>query len=175
MRIQTELIHRGSKTHESNDIPKPATNKSVDEETMESLPSHPNASSLYKAATAAETSPKTTTDFDSALQKLNPRWKNWTIRSVFTLFMLTGFYFIICMGPFGILLLIVMSAIKCLNEVSSIGLAAFDTANLPFIKPILWYHFLIHGYNCFGKNFYTKFHLDFRDDQLIYYLSLHHK
>ncbi|XP_017765616.1 PREDICTED: phosphatidate cytidylyltransferase, photoreceptor-specific-like, partial [Eufriesea mexicana] len=40
---------------------------------------------------------------DSALSGLPDRWKNWVIRSIFTLFMIAGFCGIIYIGPLALM------------------------------------------------------------------------
>lgn len=42
----------------------------------------------------------------SMLASLNPRWRNWWIRGMFTLVMIGGFSIIVYLGPFALILLV---------------------------------------------------------------------
>ena len=61
----------------------------LSEEEMEPLPSNPSGEGM----------PQDTDEvLKDALKDLNPRWRNWIIRFVFTTLMLGGFAFTIALG-----------------------------------------------------------------------------
>lgn len=69
------------------------------EEEMEPLPSVPSGESIPQDKADVEV-------LHAALKDLTPRWKNWTIRTIFTLIMISLFGFIIYLGPLAITILI---------------------------------------------------------------------
>lgn len=61
------------------------------EEEMEPLPSMPSGDEIPQDTANVEV-------LNSALKDLNPRWKNWVIRGIFTWIMIFIFFFIIYLG-----------------------------------------------------------------------------
>lgn len=62
----------------------------VSEEEMEPLPSNPSGEGI------AQDKPDEV--FDGALKDINPRWRNWLVRFIYTMLMLGGFGFVVYLG-----------------------------------------------------------------------------
>ena len=85
------LTHRKVNTvGDNSDFEKKAEATGVSEEEMEPLPSNPSGEGL------AQDKPDEV--FDGALKDINPRWRNWLVRFIFTNLMLGGFGFIVYLG-----------------------------------------------------------------------------
>ena len=76
-------------TQHNNDLNRSTHSESSEE--MEPLPSCPNGEGLAQDKADIEV-------FDSALKNLSPKWKNWIVRGIFGIIMITGFSFIVSLG-----------------------------------------------------------------------------
>lgn len=96
----------------------------------------------------------TTTEEESMafLSRLNPKWKNWWIRGMFTLVMFGGFAVIIYFGPLALILLIQCIQIKCYHEIISIGHKKYQKYNLPWFRSLSWYFLLCANFFFYGES-----------------------
>lgn len=112
---------------------------------------------------------------NEALQNLTPRWKNWAIRTIYTLVMLIGFIYIIYLGPLPLTILIMIIIMKCCLEVINIGLVAFKAENLPGLKKVGVIFLLAHNYYLYGESFITKFGNEIQNEMLLKPFIYYHR
>ncbi|CAH3168644.1 unnamed protein product [Porites lobata] len=86
------------------------------------------------------------------LSSLNPKWRNWWIRGMFTLVMFVGFAVIIYFGPFALILLIQCIQIKCYHEIISIGHKKYQKHNLPWFRSLSWYFLGCANFFFYGES-----------------------
>ncbi|XP_068703938.1 phosphatidate cytidylyltransferase 1-like [Montipora capricornis] len=86
------------------------------------------------------------------LSSLNPKWRNWWIRGMFTLVMFGGFAVIIHFGPLALILLIQCIQIKCYHEIISIGHKNYEKYNLPWFRSLSWYFLLCSNFFFYGES-----------------------
>lgn len=72
------------------------------------------------------------------LQNMNPRWRKWWIRGIFTFIMIGGFSFVIYLGPIALSLLVLAILIKCFQEIISIGYNKYKEYKLPLYRVLNW-------------------------------------
>lgn len=88
----------------------------------------------------------------SMLASLNPRWRNWWIRGMFSLVMIGGFSVIVYLGPFALILLIQCIQIKCYHEIISIGHKKYEKYNLPWFRSLSWYFLGCANFFFYGES-----------------------
>ncbi|XP_065072402.1 phosphatidate cytidylyltransferase 2-like isoform X2 [Rhopilema esculentum] len=106
---------------------------------------------------------------------MNPKWKNWWVRSVFTLLMIGGFAVIITLGPLAILILIFAIQVKCYHEIISIGHIQYKKFNLPWFRTLSWYFLLCSNYFFYGEMVAEYFHGFSFKQELFRWLFQHHR
>lgn len=140
--------------------------QSQDEE-MEPLPSVPSGESIPQDTGNVEV-------LDSALKDLNPKWKNWIIRGIFSIIMITGFLFVVYMGPLALTLLILAIQFKCFHEIITIGYVVYKSHHLPWFRTLSWLFLFTSNYYFYGESFINKFSLLLkRDDFLMVFVTYH--
>lgn len=73
-----------------------------------------------------------------ALSGLSSRWKNWWIRGILTLTMISLFFLIIYMGSFMLMLLVLGIQVKCFHEIITIGYRVYRSYDLPWFRTLSW-------------------------------------
>lgn len=73
-----------------------------------------------------------------ALSGLSARWKNWWIRGILTLAMISMFFLIIYMGSFMLMLLVLGIQVKCFHEIITIGYRVYHSYDLPWFRSLSW-------------------------------------
>uniref|UniRef100_A0A670KI13 Phosphatidate cytidylyltransferase n=1 Tax=Podarcis muralis TaxID=64176 RepID=A0A670KI13_PODMU len=89
--------------------------------------------------------------FKKALSGLSSRWKNWWIRGILTLAMITAFALIIYMGSFMLMLLVMSIQVKCFHEIITIGYRVYRSYELPWFRTLSWYFLLCVNYFFYGE------------------------
>ncbi|PVD37755.1 hypothetical protein C0Q70_00356 [Pomacea canaliculata] len=106
-----------------------------------------------------QSSDKTTEVLDSALKDINPRWRNWIIRGIFTWVMIFGFAFIIYLGPLALVTVVFALQIKCFHEIITIGCIVYRSYNLPWFRVLSWYFLFASNFFFFGESMIEYFGL----------------
>lgn len=101
---------------------------------------------------AIATEPAADEESMQLLSSLNPKWRNWWIRGMFTLVMFSGFAVIIYCGPLALILLIQCIQIKCYHEIISIGHKKYEKYNLPWFRSLSWYFLLCANFFFYGES-----------------------
>ena len=168
--MMTELVHRKVDPSYQSSTSSNPVEKELDDDDIEPIPCKPSGAGLYSTKTYQDDK-----ILNSALKNLNPRWKNWTIRTIFTLLMLGGFIYIIYLGQIAIMFLLIGIFLKCFNEVMKIGYHVFKSDNLPCFNVICYYYFVVHNYYFFGETFYSKYRSDLISIDIFAYLIPYHR
>ncbi|XP_029455238.1 phosphatidate cytidylyltransferase 1 [Rhinatrema bivittatum] len=103
---------------------------------------------------AAEVPPprdSTPNAFKKAFSGLSSRWKNWWIRGILSLTMISLFFLIIYMGPFMLILLVSAIQVKCFHEIITIGYRVYRSYELPWFRTLSWYFLLCVNYFFYGE------------------------
>ncbi|XP_043914843.1 phosphatidate cytidylyltransferase 1 [Protopterus annectens] len=82
---------------------------------------------------------------------LSARWKNWWIRGLLTITMITLFFLFIYFGPLTLLILITSIQIKCFYEIINIGYKVYHSYELPLFRTLNWYFLLCSNYFFYGE------------------------
>lgn len=139
--------------------------KAVSDEEMEPLPSCPSGEGIAQDSDEV---------LKTALKDVNPRWRNWIIRFLFTWLMLGGFAFTVYLGPLAITLLILAIQVKCFHEIITIGYVVYKSHNLPWFRTISWYFLVTSNYYLYGESLIEKFSMLLnRDGFLMIFVSYH--
>jgi phosphatidate cytidylyltransferase len=137
------------------------------EEEMEPLPSVPSGEEIPQDSGNVEV-------LDSALKHMDSRWRNWTVRGIFTLIMIFGFAAVVYMGPLAITLLILGIQIKCFHEIITIGHVVYKSHHLPWFRTISWFFLMASNYYLYGESLIEKFSLLLsKDDFLSWFVTYH--
>ena len=170
--FETELIHRqvvlASPAQSSNSFDhQPKTKPDNDDDLIEQLPNPLDASGFNKRDQTDEI-------IDEALKNVAPRWKNWTIRTIFTLLMLTSLIFVVYLGTFAILLLVFAIFGRGYYELLSIGFHVFKAEKATNVKSIGWFYFCVVLYSRIGDTYFPKLD-NLNDGSLLSFLIAYHR
>lgn len=124
-----------------------------------------------------ESCPQEQTDNkEQFLANLNPRWRNWWIRSIFTWFMIGLFFFILYLGPLALIVLIQCIQIKCFHEIISIGHKKYQSLSLPWFRSLSWYFLLCSNYFFYGESISEYFQgLLYQEHIILQFLIHYHR
>ncbi|GAA6066466.1 phosphatidate cytidylyltransferase 2 isoform X1, partial [Tachysurus ichikawai] len=75
---------------------------------------------------------------NKALSGLSSRWKNWWVRGILTLAMISFFFFIIYLGPIVLMMIVLVVQIKCFQEIITIGYSVYHSYDLPWFRTLSW-------------------------------------
>ena len=138
------------------------------EEEMEPLPSVPSGEGIGQDSGNVEV-------LDSALKDLNPRWRNWVVRGIFTWIMILAFAFIVYLGPLAITILILAIQVKCFHEIITIGYYVYKSHHLPWFRTISWYFLVTSNYYLYGESLIEKFSLLLKRSDFLLPLVMYHR
>jgi phosphatidate cytidylyltransferase len=168
----SNLIHRkhvNNGTDNKNGLVQETPTGAQSEEEMEPLPSCPSGENEIPQD-------KGNIDvLDSALKDLNPKIKNWIVRGIFGIIMISGFSFIIYMGPLAISLLVLAIQIKCFHEIIKIGHVVYKSHHLPWFRSISWFFLMASNYYLYGESLTEKFSLLLRKDDFLTTFMTYHR
>ncbi|KAJ7327171.1 hypothetical protein JRQ81_016930, partial [Phrynocephalus forsythii] len=74
--------------------------------------------------------------FKKALSGLSSRWKNWWIRGILSLVMISLFSLVIYMGSFMLMFLVLSIQVKCFHEIITIGYRVYRSYDLPWFRTL---------------------------------------
>ncbi|KAK9745140.1 hypothetical protein QE152_g7133 [Popillia japonica] len=83
---------------------------------------------------------------DSFLTGLPDKWRNWIVRGVFSIIMITFFLVVIYYGPLMLILTTLAVQVKCFEEIINIGYAVYRIHGLPWFRSLSWYFLLTTNY-----------------------------
>jgi len=117
----------------------------------------------------------TSEDFTQYISEMNPRWKSWWIRTIFTLLMIGGFLAVILMGPLALLLLVLVIHTKCYHEIISIGHQHYKKYNLPLFRTLSWYFLGVTNYFFYGEITAEYFAEFLQQEEMVTFLLQRHR
>lgn len=161
------LTHRKTQIDDSKSDKAKETAAAVSEEEMEPLPSNPSGEGI-----AQDTSDEV---LKEAFKDLNPRWRNWIIRGVFTMIMILGFIFMVYLGPLALTILVLAIQVKCFHEIITIGYVVYKSHNLPWFRTISWYFLITSNYYLYGESLIEKFSLLVQRDHFLMVFVTYHR
>ncbi|MXQ87988.1 hypothetical protein E5288_WYG022538 [Bos mutus] len=110
-----------------------------------------------------------------ALSGLSSRWKNWWIRGILTLTMISLFFLIIYMGSFMLMLLVLSIQVKCFHEIITIGYRVYHSYDLPWFRTLSWYFLLCVNYFFYGETVADYFATFVQREEQLQFLIRYHR
>ncbi|KAM4854789.1 phosphatidate cytidylyltransferase 1 isoform 1-T1 [Thomomys bottae] len=121
------------------------------------------------------TSDRTPEILQKALSGLSSRWKNWWIRGIVTLTMISLFFLIISMGSFMLMLLVLGIQVKCFHEIITIGYRVYHSYDLPWFRTLSWYFLLCVNYFFYGETVADYFATFVQREEQLQFLIRYHR
>ncbi|PAV91049.1 hypothetical protein WR25_01260 isoform C [Diploscapter pachys] len=115
------------------------------------------------------------TMIDSILEPLPPRWRNWVVRGVFTIIMVSSFTYIVNRGTTWLMFLVFLIQFKCFQEIINIGLAVYRMYNFPWFRALSWYFLVTSNYFFFGESLIDYWAIILRKDNFLHFLVAYHR
>ncbi|XP_028661444.1 phosphatidate cytidylyltransferase 1 [Erpetoichthys calabaricus] len=112
---------------------------------------------------------------NKALSGLSSRWKNWWIRGILTLTMISGFFLTIYMGPLVLMFLVLGIQIKCFHEIITIGYRVYHSYDLPWFRTLSWYFLLCVNYFFYGETVADYFVTFVQREEPLQFLVRYHR
>lgn len=175
-------VHHRNVEHENNSDgsqllkpEKPNINPSgvtTEDDDMEPLPSQPSGANMLAEESSVQ---KFMQCFDSLLIGVNPRWRNWIIRGIFSWVMILGFAKLVSMGPLVVSLVVLLIQIKCFHEIISIGYIVYKSHNLPWFRTLSWYFLFTSNYWLYGESFINHFGFMMNKNNFLQPLVTYHR
>uniref|UniRef100_A0A669E3F8 Phosphatidate cytidylyltransferase n=1 Tax=Oreochromis niloticus TaxID=8128 RepID=A0A669E3F8_ORENI len=112
---------------------------------------------------------------NKALSGLSSRWKNWWVRGILTLAMISFFFFIIYLGPMVLMMIVLCVQIKCFQEIITIGYSVYHSYDLPWFRTLSWYFLLCVNYFFYGETVTDYFFTLVQREEPLRILSKYHR
>uniref|UniRef100_A0A183CJW6 Phosphatidate cytidylyltransferase n=1 Tax=Globodera pallida TaxID=36090 RepID=A0A183CJW6_GLOPA len=112
---------------------------------------------------------------DSALSHLPERWRNWVVRGILSIVMISFFYVIVGRGVTWLMAVVFLLQLKCFSEIINIGLAVYRLFDLPWFRALSWYFLITSDYFFFGESLIDYLGLALRKDEFLRALITHHR
>ncbi|XP_030046450.1 phosphatidate cytidylyltransferase 1 isoform X2 [Microcaecilia unicolor] len=113
--------------------------------------------------------------FKKAFAGFSSRWKNWWIRGILSLTMISFFFLIIYMGPFMLILLVSSIQVKCFHEIITIGYRVYRSYELPWFRTLSWYFLLCVNYFFYGETVADYFVTSVQREESLQFLIRYHR
>jgi phosphatidate cytidylyltransferase len=146
------------------------TKSDDDEEEIEPLPSMPSGEGLAQGTSSIDADL-----LNHAIKGLKPKWRNWVVRGILGITMISGFSFVIYLGPLAMTLFVLGVQMKCYHEIITIGYYVYKSHHLPWFRTISWLLLLSSNYYFYGESLISKFRLFLRYDGLLMPLVIYHR
>lgn len=91
------------------------------------------------------------------LEFLPERWRNWVIRGIFSLVMITFFGIVIYVGPIALMITTLVVQVKCFAEIINIGYTVYRIHGLPWFRSLSWYFLVTSNYFFYGESLIDYF------------------
>uniref|UniRef100_A0A8C3DAQ3 Phosphatidate cytidylyltransferase n=1 Tax=Corvus moneduloides TaxID=1196302 RepID=A0A8C3DAQ3_CORMO len=129
----------------------------------------------FGGSSAVPTSDDTPEVLNRALSNLSSRWKNWWVRGILTLAMITFFFIIIYLGPMVLMTIVMCVQIKCFHEIITIGYNVYHSYDLPWFRTLSWYFLLCVNYFFYGETVTDYFFTLVQREEPLRILSKYHR
>ncbi|NXF27539.1 CDS2 cytidylyltransferase, partial [Rhodinocichla rosea] len=131
--------------------------------------------SEFGGSSPVPTSDDTPEVLNRALSNLSSRWKNWWVRGILTLAMITFFFIIIYLGPMVLMTIVMCVQIKCFHEIITIGYNVYHSYDLPWFRTLSWYFLLCVNYFFYGETVTDYFFTLVQREEPLRILSKYHR
>ncbi|XP_051750066.1 phosphatidate cytidylyltransferase 1 [Ctenopharyngodon idella] len=112
---------------------------------------------------------------NKALEGLSSRWKNWWIRGILSMTMITGFFLIIYLGPIMLIFVVMGVQIKCFHEIITIGYRVYRSYDLPWFRTLSWYFLICVNYFFYGETVADYFGALVQREEPLQFLVRYHR
>ncbi|KAL2092409.1 hypothetical protein ACEWY4_012207 [Coilia grayii] len=112
---------------------------------------------------------------NKALEGLSSRWKNWWVRGILSLTMISGFFLIIYLGPIMLILVVMSVQIKCFHEIITIGYRVYHSYELPWFRTLSWYFLVCVNYFFYGETVADYFGALVQREEPLQFLVRYHR
>ncbi|KAF4074340.1 hypothetical protein AMELA_G00238380 [Ameiurus melas] len=112
---------------------------------------------------------------NKALEGLSSRWKNWWVRGILSLTMITGFFLIIYLGPIMLIFVVMTVQIKCFHEIITIGYRVYHSYELPWFRTLCWYFLICVNYFFYGETVADYFGALVQREEPLQFLVRYHR
>lgn len=112
---------------------------------------------------------------NKALEGLSSRWKNWWIRGILSLTMISGFFLIIYLGPIMLIMVVMSVQIKCFQEIIHIGYRVYHSYELPWFRTLSWYFLICVNYFFYGETVADYFGALVQREEPLQFLVRYHR
>ncbi|KAJ0019797.1 hypothetical protein NQD34_007366 [Periophthalmus magnuspinnatus] len=173
----TELRHRGAKDGDPTLEQQASEDKGSDSELkaekdgVSDSESKPDTG-VPEVPVSADDTPEV---LNKALSGLSSRWKNWWVRGILTLAMISFFFFIIYLGPMVLMMIVLCVQIKCFQEIITIGYSVYHSYHLPWFRTLSWYFLLCVNYFFYGETVTDYFFTLVQREEPLRILSKYHR
>jgi phosphatidate cytidylyltransferase len=148
-------------------------NKVVSSSDDEELPTEEKLEKLTKILPQA--TDKLGKFVDDYLSALPERWRNWVVRGLVTVFMITLFGFLVNRGALWLMALVLLIQLKCFNEIINIGLIVYRGFDLPWFRTLSWYFLVTSNYFFFGEGLIDYWSIVLRKDEFLNFFVNYHR
>ena len=146
----------------------------TEDEEMEPLPSKPSGAHLIGEPSSSVIQ-VIVEYFEGLLSGLNPRWRNWIIRGIFSFIMIGLFAKSVQMGPLAVSVVILLVQIKCFQEIITIGYVVYKSHNLPWFRTLSWYFLFSSNYWLYGESLINHFGVLMNKNNFLQPLVTYHR
>ncbi|XP_054166754.1 phosphatidate cytidylyltransferase, photoreceptor-specific-like [Oppia nitens] len=94
-----------------------------------------------------------------SLDAIPAKYRNYVVRSIFTCLMVSGFCFIIYLGPLALMFITLVVQVKCFQEIIAIGYSVYRLHGLPWFRSLSWYMLGASNYFFYGESLVDYFGL----------------
>ncbi|KAG0349318.1 hypothetical protein BGZ54_004395, partial [Gamsiella multidivaricata] len=109
-----------------------------------------------------------------AAESSNAKWANWSVRTLWTLIMIGGFFACVAAGPLFVILLVVMVQALVYKEVIYLANIPSKEKRLPWFRTMNWYFLFSTNYFFYGESLIHYFqHVVFVDAFLLPFATHH--
>ncbi|CAB4383070.1 unnamed protein product [Rhizophagus irregularis] len=144
---------KGGKTHENSH-----------EQSGEELPTKVNG--LVKSEETQPIDPS---------QQMSQKWKNMTVRTIWTFVMIFGFFLILGLGHIWVIFLVVVIQTLVYKEVIAIAHVPSKEKKLPWFKTLNWYFLISTYYFLYGESIIYYFKAIVMVDAFLLPFATHHR
>ncbi|KAI2795898.1 hypothetical protein RDWZM_007335 [Blomia tropicalis] len=145
----------------------------MDSDTEDKLVDETNIEELVKELPQA--TDRTVQFLDNLLAVLPNRWRNWIVRTIFTLLMVGSFGLIIYWGPLPLMIVTLLVQVKCFQEIISIGYSVYRVHGLPWFRSLSWYMLIASNYFFYGESLVDYISFFYKNMNFIKPLLTYHR
>jgi phosphatidate cytidylyltransferase len=110
-----------------------------------------------------------------ANESAEKKWRNFSVRTVWTLIMISAFFLIMAAGHFWVVLMVIGIQTVIFKEVISIAHVPAKERKLPWFRTINWYFLLVANYFLYGESLIRYFRQYMLVDAFLLPLATHHR